>query len=162
MTGLQSISAISGCASASAPTRRIVCTSASTSAFGAPRNPSRSGNVARDRNHLLGIDVGDGCHAYGDVALELHRDTPAPAGDDGPEDRIGHHPDEHLDGVVDLLLHEERLEPFPGGLHAFPHAPCFLEHVGRRYPDPNGARLGLVQRTDPLHDDRPAERRGGL
>ena len=48
ITGLQSISAISGWFSTRAPTRSTTSSSAPTSAFGAPRNPSRSANVFSD------------------------------------------------------------------------------------------------------------------
>src|SRR6266540_2236095 len=49
ITGLQSISAIDGWASTIVETRRMTSSSAATSAFGAPRYPSRSGNVFRER-----------------------------------------------------------------------------------------------------------------
>ena len=50
ITGLQSISAISGCASAIAPTRTSTSSSASTSVSGAPRYPVRRGNVRSSRS----------------------------------------------------------------------------------------------------------------
>ena len=60
ISGLQSSSTISGCASTIAPTRNRTSSTAATSQRGVPRQPSRRGKVRSERTIVWRVDVGQG------------------------------------------------------------------------------------------------------
>ena len=85
---------------------------------------------------------------------------PPPHATTGPNTGSATTPTSISTASVDLLLQREPVEPLSGGLDARPiMLRASSSTSAGRHADPHGAGLRLVQRTDPLQDDRPVERR---
>ena len=127
-SGLQSSSAISGCAAASAETRRSTSSTAVTSAGGAPRYPSSSGNVRKRAQHgARGARTQRG-EPDGGVAQELDGVTARTARDHRAEVRVPDDPDDQLDARGGHPLHQEAFDVVTRGVHGARH------RRGRRAP----------------------------
>ena len=162
ITGLQSISTISGWPSASAPTRRITSSRAPTSFLARTPEAVEQREGRQLAHHLLSVQVGERRHAHRDVLGEFHRDAARADRDDGAEDRIDDTAHEHLGGVAHHLLHDEPLQGELVLSQMLGHRPGRIEHVAGRDVEANGLRVGLVQRTQRLECHRGTDPPGSL
>ncbi len=160
ISGLQSISATSGCASTMAldPQQRLL----ERRHVGPRRVPVavEQGERRERSDHLGRVPVRQRRDPHGDVPEQLHAAPAGAAGDHRAEEPVVDHADQHLDAGRHHALDEEALDRVTGCGQVRGHLRGRRPH-GRlvREPERDGACLGLVDDTgrDGLERDGPAQ-----